>query len=89
MRNATDFAGVDVSFLQEVTNATTLNEVFPPPCGWEYCISGQFAKDEAIGAGAVCFGMGLFDEAAGQARQNLAASIKNEPDKRQRISPRI
>jgi len=33
--------------------------------------------------------MGLFDEVAGQARQNLAASIKNEPDKRQRISPRI
>jgi len=76
--------------VQEVTNATTLNEVFPTSCGWEYCISGHFAKDEAIGARAVCFfGMGLFDDVAGQAHQNLAASIKNEPDKRQRIYPRI
>lgn len=35
--------------------------------------------------GAV-FGMGVFDNVAGQARRNLAASVKNEPDQRQSIS---
>ncbi|MXN54359.1 hypothetical protein GR158_25000 [Shinella sp. AETb1-6] len=30
--------------------------------------------------------MGVFDDVAGQARQNLAASMKKEPDERQRIS---
>jgi hypothetical protein len=30
--------------------------------------------------------MGVFDDVAGQARQNLAASVKNEPDERRRIS---
>ncbi|MGQ2952348.1 recombinase family protein [Agrobacterium sp.] len=35
---------------------------------------------------AAFFGMGVFDDVAGQARRNLAASVKNEPDERQRIS---
>jgi len=35
---------------------------------------------------AAFFAMGLFDDVAGQARQNLAASVKNEPDERKRIS---
>lgn len=35
---------------------------------------------------AAFFGMGVFDDVAGQARQNLAASMKKEPDERQRIS---
>ncbi|THK36193.1 hypothetical protein EHS39_20145 [Ensifer sp. MPMI2T] len=35
---------------------------------------------------AAFFGMGVFDDVAGQARQKLAASINNEPDERQRVS---
>ncbi|MGY5811704.1 recombinase family protein [Rhizobium sp. LEGMi198b] len=35
---------------------------------------------------AAFFGMGVFDDVAGQARQNLAASIQNEPDEHQQIS---
>lgn len=35
---------------------------------------------------AAFFGMGVFDDVAGQARRNLAASVNNEPDERQRIS---
>jgi len=35
---------------------------------------------------AAFFGMGVFDDVAGQARQNLAASIRNQPDERQQIS---
>lgn len=35
---------------------------------------------------AAFFGKGLFSDVAGQARQNLAASVRNEPDERQRIS---
>ncbi|QXC52450.1 hypothetical protein KHC17_25285 (plasmid) [Agrobacterium salinitolerans] len=63
VRNATDFAdlkhwrdlaGADVYFLQEVSSPAAINEVFPTSEGWEYCISGQFAKDEATGTGPVC-----------------------------------
>jgi len=35
---------------------------------------------------AAFFGKGLFSDIAEQARQNLAASVRNEPDKRERIS---
>ncbi len=49
-----DQAGADVFFLQEVTSPAAINEVFPTSEGWQYCISGQFSKDEAIGTGPVC-----------------------------------
>lgn len=63
VRTATDFAdlrrwrdqaGADIYFLQEVTSPAAINEVFPTAEGWQHCISGQFAKDEAIGEGPVC-----------------------------------
>ncbi|MEQ1407381.1 hypothetical protein ABK249_20860 [Neorhizobium sp. Rsf11] len=38
---------------------------------------------------AAFFGVGVFDDVAGQARRNLAASVKNEPDERQRISEEL
>ncbi|SCX31798.1 hypothetical protein [Agrobacterium rosae] len=68
VRNATDFAdlkrwrdqaGADVYFLQEVTSPAAIDEVFPTSEGWQYCISGQFSKDEAAGAGPACTTMGM------------------------------
>ncbi|SON54539.1 hypothetical protein HDIA_0998 [Hartmannibacter diazotrophicus] len=38
---------------------------------------------------AAFFGTGVFDDVAGQARQDLAASLRNEPDERQRISKEL
>jgi DNA invertase Pin-like site-specific DNA recombinase len=35
---------------------------------------------------AAFFGMGVFDDVAGQARQNLVAAIRNEPDERDQIT---
>ncbi|NNU39174.1 hypothetical protein G9X64_22365 [Rhizobium sophorae] len=38
---------------------------------------------------AAFFDMGPFDDIAGQARQSLAASIRNEPDERDQISKEL
>ncbi len=38
---------------------------------------------------AAFFGMGVFDDVAGQARRNIARSARNEPDERQQISEEL